>query len=200
MPNLFRLFKPYPSSPVPVFQRISAANVKPASVLLFYGGNVWTELFGNRVYRHQYRPPAFHAAITVGSGEFLNVGKFKTINPLDKVYQSTRRVDVVEYQMLDTQRQFIESFARGDTDDPGPGRIKFPTYAFTDYIRFGLKWFKQSRKDFCSENVVELMNAGGLTISDREPYNTAPWHILEYALSHPNECSVKTLWVGKDFV
>lgn len=164
---------------------------------MFYGGTKLTELFGNRVYRHPFTPPAFHAGLVVSSQEFLNVGKFKTIEDIKEECRSTRRVDVIRYDLATFKREIIEKSARKDVDGPKVGQL--PTYAITDYLRFGLKWFRPSKKDFCSENVVEHLVEVGLNPSYKEPYNTAPWHLLEWALDNAPETSVRTLWIGPDF-
>lgn len=78
--------------------------------------------------------------------------------------------------------------------------IQFPTYGIMDFLRFGFKWFKPTKRDICSENVVELMAAHGFSNSYQEPYNTAPWHLLEWAEKNPSSCAVSTIWKGKDFV
>jgi len=197
MPNLWKLFKKSPAEPLPGFPAISPNDLRAGDALLFYGGVKLTELFGNRVYGHPYSPPAFHAALALSSQEFLNVGKFKTIESIQDEFRSTRRIDVIRYDMATFKREILEKNARKDVDGPKVGQL--PTYAFTDYLRFGLKWFKPSKKDFCSENVVEHLQAVGCESSHREPYNTAPWHLLEFALERMPEVSVRTLWVGPDF-
>lgn len=198
MANLFRLLKPYPAESLPGFPAIAYGDVPPASTLLFYSGNKLTEMFGNRVYRHRYTPPAFHAALTVGNGEMLNVGKFKTIEPIEKELISTRRVDAIIYNMTFFQRDMITHNARLDIDKPKIG-LMLPTYGVLDYLRFAVKWFRPTHYDICSENVVELLMSGGIISSVREPFNTAPWDLLSWAVDHPDKATVKTVWIGKDF-
>jgi len=199
MPNLFKLLKKAPTEPLPGFPAADYLSIPAGSALLFYSGNKVTEMFANRVYEHPYAPPAFHAALTVGDGKMLNVGKFKTIESIKKELISTRRVDAIIYGLTDVARLSVQASALADTDKPKVG-FQLPTYGFTDYLRFGLKWFRPSKKDICSENVVELLANVGFNCSERESYNTAPWHLLEWALHNPDRAIVKTIWIGAKFV
>lgn len=198
MLKLFRLFKKFEAQSLPQYKHMTVEDIPIASTVLFYGGNKLTEMFGNRVYRHPYRPPAFHAALYLGNGEILNVGKFRTVQPLRDEFRSTRRVDVIIYNITNEQRQGIAEAGYQDITRPKVG-VQLPDYGFLDYIRFGVKWWKPTRKDFCSENVVENMAVGGVRVSVQEPYNTAPWHLLEFAEENPTFCKTFTLHVGKDF-
>lgn len=184
---------------LPKYEDIGILQIPKGSVILFYGGNKLTELVGNKIYKHRYVPPAFHAALYAGNGVILNVGKFKTFQPLTKELISTRRVDVIIYNKLDVyKREDLVRDAMLDADKPRTG-IQVSSYAITDYLRFGLRFLKPSKKDFCSENVVELLEGVGIKSSDSKAVNTAPWDLLEYALDHKDECDVKTLWVGTEF-
>ena len=198
MPNLLKLLKPYKAARLHGFPAIALEEVPAASVILFYGGNKVTELVGNRVYEFPFKPPPFHSALTVGDGEMLNVGKFKTIKPIKEELISTRRVDVIVYTMSDTQRDIIAHNARKDVDSPRVG-IQLPTYGVLDYLRFGFKWFRPTKYDVCSENCVENLATGGVTASDKEAFNTAPWDLLSYALDNIQQATPKTLWIGENY-
>ena len=74
-----------------------------------------------------------------------------------------------------------------------------PDYSWTDYLRFGARFLKPSSKDFCSENVVELMNAAGVEVTKHKPVDTAPWHLLEHALANPADFRIYTVHTGAEF-
>jgi hypothetical protein len=178
---------------------ISLADIPPASALLFYNGNKVTERAGMRLFGHRYWPPAFHAALYLEEGRFLNVGKFKTIELVERQLRSTRRVDVVIYKALSAMaRRDVVGAAYRDTSSPKVG-FMLPDYAVTDYLRFLVKAVRPSKKDFCSENVVEAFAAAGLKVSDQEPFNTAPWDLQEWAEARPEVCELRTLWVGSNY-
>lgn len=185
---------------LPKFDQIKIEDIPTASTLLFYGGTKITEFFGNTIYKHPYKPASFHAAFYVEDGLFLNVGKFKIIQEIKKEFRSTRRIDVISYPFI-TKEQRIElsNAAYLDTSKPKVG-LSLPDYDWMAFLRFGFKFLKQSKKnDFCSENVCQLFGAQGIKVSDRIDYQTAPWHLFEYAVAHPDQCSVRSAWVGKDF-
>lgn len=186
------------SKPLPNYSRIALSAIKPASTLLFYGGNKLTQFFGNKVYKHPYSPPAFHAALYLENGIFLNVGGFKSVQELEPQLASTQRVDVIEYEASGDQRKHIVRCGYLDSSRP-KGLVALPDYGWTDYLRFGLKFLRPSRKDFCSENVVELLEKGQIKASHKKAVDTAPWTLLEFAESAPDKAHVFTLHVGKDF-
>jgi len=197
--NIKKYFKTPATKPLPVYPVMQVSEIKVASVLLFYGGNKLTELVGNRRYGHPYKPPAFHAALYLDHGLYLNVGKFRTIEEVSKTFRATRRVDVIVYPRLtDPQRLMIYRAAILDTSRPKFG-FDVPDYGFTDYLRFGFKWWKPANAQFCSENCVLLFQKGGLTISDQEPFNSAPWDILEHAEKYPEQARVYTIHQGLEF-
>lgn len=196
--EFFGLFKKPVGEKLPEYPRLGINEILPASTILFYGGNKLTEAFGNNLYHHPYIPPAFHAAVYIEDGLFLNVGKFRTLESLTKECRSTRRVDIITYSMDLAKRNAIRVAALKDTSQPKVG-LSLPDYAWTDYLRFGFKRFHPSKNDFCSENCVELFGKAGVIISDRKAVDTAPWHLLEYALAHPDTCHVHTLWIGPDY-
>lgn len=200
--RFFKLFKKPTTKPLPIYPPIKMSDIPPASSLLFYGGNKLTELAGNRLYDHPYKPPAFHAAFYIEDGLFLNVGKFKTVQNLKDEFRSTRRVDVIIYRGIKPEkRERLCRAAYLDADKPKIG-LSLPTYAVTDYLRFGLRWFKPSKMDFCSENVVELFATEKVRVSEQEPYNTAPWDIEEYAEKFAQEQKIEiySVWIGPDWV
>jgi hypothetical protein len=198
--NIFNMFKKAKNiEPLPEFDRIKLDDIPSSSIILFYGGNKLTEMVGNNLYGHKYTPPAFHAAFYCENGLFLNVGKFRTIEELSSELRSSRRVDIIILKNLNsTQRLVGVRFAFLDSSKPKVG-IELPDYSWTDYLRFGFKFLKPSKKDFCSENVVEIFQKIGVKVSDHLPVDTAPWNLLEYAISHPSECDIKTLFIGADF-
>ena len=200
MPSLLDLLKPRPTRPLPDFPRIDWRNVMPASALLFYGGGpAITQMAATRMYRHPYHPAAFHAALYLGNGDFLNVGKFKTVERLSQEFRSTRRIDVISYEMPGDVADAIARDGYRDADKPKVG-MSLPTYGVTDFLRFGLKWWKPSTKDICSENVTEILRAHGVECAEpSEPFNVAPWHLLEWAEKNPSMCQIKTIHVGGDF-
>lgn len=198
------LKKPKGQQPLPVRKPIALDKVKDASALIFYGspGNKVTELFGARMYEHQYIPSPFHAAMYLEDGKFLNVGRFKEVKAVEEEFKSTRRVDVIEYKLSPKIRSSVVSAGFLDEDkknDLGWFTRLTTSYAVTDFLRFGFKWFKPSKKDFCSENVVELFQTADFSPTDLEPYNTAPWDLVEWAEEHQEACAIKTLWVGEDW-
>jgi hypothetical protein len=197
--RLLDIFKKPETKPLPSYRQISLGEIPPASAILFYGGNKLTEMAGNRLYKHPYAPPAFHAAFYIGDSLFLNVGKFRTIEDIGAELRSTRRVDIIIYKMItpDVRRALCHA-ATMDCSKPKIG-LELPDYAIMDYLRFGLRFLKPSKKDFCSENCVELFATGGISISDLKACDTAPWDIQEFAEAHPDLCEIRTLWVGPDF-
>ena len=197
--NIFNLFKrPKAIKPLPTYPHIDLKDVPAASCLLFYGspGNKATETVGERLYGHKYHPPAFHAALYLGDNEILNVGRFKEIKNVYQQYTNTRRVDVIVYKLHSFDRDVVVSNGRRDISK---NKHKVTDYAITDFLRFGLKWWKPSKKDFCSENVVENLNTIGFHPTDTEPYNTAPWDLLEWAEAHPDLATIYTLHEGDIF-
>ncbi len=204
MPNLLRLLKPFPTEPVPEFMPIRWQDIPPASGLIFYGSNDLTATFGNRVYHHPWRPAASHAAIYLGNGDYLNVGAYKTKESIIRSMSvSTHRVDVIRYRMPDGAADEIvkDCLAQISKDrERGPlGLPKPPTYGVLDFVRFGLKWWGPQKQEFCSENYFNTFQRHGVRTSVQESYNTAPWHLVEYANENPSACEMLTLSVGIDF-
>lgn len=199
--KLKKLFKKTVTFPLPTYQPIKLEDVPAASTLLFYGfpGNKLTQLVGNRLYGHPYSPPAFHAAFYINDGLFLNVAKFRHLHQIEREFKSTRRVDVIIYPGIsDGTRKALCKEAVLDTSRPRFG-LMFPDYSFTDYARFLFRFLSPSKKDFCSENVVETFAKADIKVSDLKAVDTAPWDLQEYGESHPGECEIRTLWVGQDF-
>lgn len=199
--NILKIFKiKKDTQPLPVYEKIEIEQIPAASILLFYGGNKLTEMVGNNLYNHPYRPPAFHAAFYCENGLFLNVGKFRIIEEVTTELRSTRRVDVLILKGLSSvQREVAIKFAFLDSSKPKVG-IELPDYSWTDYLRFGFKFLKPSKKDFCSENVVELFEKVGVKVSDKKAVDTAPWDLFGYAIANSDKFDIKTLHVGDQFV
>lgn len=209
------------ATPLPTFPRIRTEQIPAASILLFYGGTPLTEIAGNYIYKHPYRPAAFHAAGFIGKGEVLNVNKTTTIENILDMRQSTRRIDVIVLtDLTDEEREIICSRFRRDAGKN--------FYDGVGYLRFGgklkilrfLKKIKASEKDdFCSDNVVDNIGAleayrrsgdsdevlASLRLSRAIPVSaypaedSAPWHLLEHALTLPDIRKVYTYWKGPDF-
>ena len=200
--NIFDIFKKVKTEPLPKYPPIKIEEIPAASGILFYGGNKLTELAGNRLYKFKYRPPAFHAAFYIGDpepGMFLNVGKFKTIQDISAEFRSTRRIDIIIYKNIDVdQRRRLAKLAIMDASKPKVG-VSLPDYGITDYLRFGLRFLRPSKKDFCSENVCELLAAESVIVSSNKPVDTAPWDLQEFAEANPESCEIRTLWIGPDF-
>jgi len=198
--NVKKLFAKPTVQPLPEFPVILLDDIPAASAILFYGGNKLTELVGNRLYDYPFRPPAFHAAFYIGGVDhlFLNVGKFRTIQRIEDEFRSTRRVDIIIYKNIEPHiREHLASTATLDYSKPKVG-LELPDYAFTDYLRFGLRFLKPSKKDFCSENVVELFASQNVKTSSRNAVDTAPWDLAAYAMGTPS-AEIRTLFVGPDF-
>lgn len=205
--NLLKLLKkPKGVVPLPVYPEIRIDQIPAASALVFYGapGNKATELVGQRLYGHKYNPVSFHAALYLKDGDFLNVGKTKEVLKIASEFRSARRIDVLVYELSDAQRTLITHAGYMDTskaNTPLEKLLKRPLldYGVTDFLRFGLKWWKPSKKDICSENVVENMDVAGFHPSDTEAYNTAPWDLVEWAEANPLKAKIYTLHEGADF-
>jgi hypothetical protein len=205
--NLLKLLKkPKNQVPLPAYPTIEIDDIKPASALVFYGspGNKATELVGSRLYGVRYLPVPFHAALYLSKGEFLNVGKTRQVLALKKEFKNTRRIDVIEYNIPARARKAIETAGRDDTSKVNSVLekvIKKPVidYAITDFLRFGFKSIPPSKKDFCSENVVENMAVSGIEVSDNKAVDTAPWDLAEWAEEHPEVATIYTLWEGDVF-
>jgi hypothetical protein len=197
-----KLFTKPVTVPLPEWDGIKQADIPPASIILFYGGNKLTQLIGNRLYGHPYNPPAFHAAFYIGdpeAGLFLNVGAFRTLQYLKDEFKSTRRIDIVTVKNLTSaQRKRLCAKALLDTSKPHAG-IEFPDYAITDYLRFGFRFLKPSKKEFCSENVCDLFASEGVSISANKAVDTAPWDLEEFAETHREDFQMFTAWRGVDF-
>lgn len=196
MPNLLKLFKKPKTEPLPEYPRITMEEIPKASGLAWYGVNRVTEMFGNRVYGHRFKPAASHFSTYLRDGLHLNVGAFRRVQPVQKDLTERRRVDVLVYNLTDKQRREIMKTCFQDQSETD-GFVEMSDYAWSDFLRFGVKWFKPSSKDFCSENHVENFLKHNVRTSHQEPYNSGPWHIVEFGL----ETDVKffTLHVGKDF-
>lgn len=196
--NLLKLLKKPVLQPLPTFIPITLENIPTASILVFYGGTKLTELAGNRLYGHPYNPAAFHAAFYIENGLFLNVGAFKTIQALKNEFRSTRRIDViVDKYLLPQERKQLCYTAALDATEPKVG-LNLPNYSATDFLRFAFRFLKPSKKQFCSENVVELFETVGRKVSDLKAVDTAPWDLLEYAMGKP-DFQIYTLHEGIDF-
>jgi hypothetical protein len=197
--------------PLPVFPPITIPEIPSGSALEFYGGNKFTEFYGNHrkefwggkaCTQFPYTPPPFHTAHYQRRGYFFNVGMFRTIKKLEGELLSTRRVDVIIYK--EVTPDLGERIADDMQDDADkPGLFKRMTYAVQDYARFepALRWLipEDKKRDFCTEDKVRRMLQFGIKTSARPPAKSAPWDDVLYALAHPKTCELRTLHVGADF-
>ena len=188
------------TKPLPKFEAIALENVPECSTLLFYGGTKVTEWFGNNIYKHQYKPPAYHAAFYIERGRCLNVGKFKSVTKITDDFLSNRRIDVISYKYIrKDQVDLLKDAAYDDADKAKLARLA-PTYDWKGFLRFGLKFIRQSKgNDFCSENVVQIFNTQKIKVSKFVDYDTAPWDLLDFALENPDQCKIRNLWTGGKF-
>lgn len=188
------------TKPLPKFEAIALENVPECSTLLFYGGTKVTEWFGNNIYKHQYKPPAYHAAFYIEQGLFLNVGKFKCVQEITAEFLSNRRIDVISYKYIrKDQVEPLKKLAYLDTSKPKVG-LSLPDYDWRAFLRFGFKWIRQSKKnDFCSESVVQIFGSQKVKVSKFVDYDTAPWDLLDFALENPDQCKIRNLWTGGQF-
>ena len=184
---------------LPVYKKISVDDIPPMSVGLCYGGNKVTETVGNTKYKHPYYPPAYHAFIYQIAGVILNVGKYKTQESIVDFCTGNERIDIIAYKDL-TMKQRMKLLNVSMLDVDKPKLIKFPTYDWKGFSHFGFKFVKPSKKkDFCSDNCVDIFDSQPYKISDKPSERTAPWDLFEYALKHKETCNINTLWIGKDF-
>lgn len=205
--------------PLPAYEYIEVRDIPPASIFLFYGGNALTSWWGNRVFKHEYRPASFHAAGGLGGCRLLNIGKTATIRDIRSMFQSTHRIDVIIlHDLTDEERAIIcRKFER----DAGANFYDVAGYARhaskSPALRF-LKWIKSSNKnDYCSDNVVdnfseppirrpgdtdeiiaELTLPRKIEVSAHPGEDSAPWHLLEHALAHPQR-EIRRVWEGIEF-
>ena len=210
--------------PLPEFKSINNINeIPPASILLFYGGTELTEVVGNYVYKHPYKPAAFHAAGYLGDGRVLNIGKEAKILDIREQFRSTRRIDVIVLKDLTTEEREIicKKFERDANNN---------FYDVAGFIRYGgqlkiLKFLKKVRSsnknDYCSDNVVDnfsepplkrpgdseqtyqsLLLPRKIEVSYNDSENSAPWHLLEHAMDKDFQNGTRdvlTVWKGMDF-
>ena len=187
---------------LPEFPAIKVEDIPPCSALLYYGVMPLTSWYANRRFKHPYKPGAYHAAFYIWNGLSLQVGKFHTIQKIEKDFSERKRIDVVAYpNITDKVRKDMATAAFDDADEPKLGFNK-STYGVFDFLRFEplLRWLPRSKKEICSENTYRMFAKCGVKIAEKPPKTeVAPWNIFEYAVAHPEECKVYTVWVGKDY-
>jgi hypothetical protein len=190
---------PEHAPPLPPFPAISGLDLLPGDALLFYGypGTQITQRLGFNKYGYPFHP-AFHAALTETVGLFHNVGQFTTNKLLVDEYKSSRRIDVVRYQMTDAQRATILQATILDTTVPRVG-LNLTSYGVMDFLHFGFAFIGKGKTPVCSADVVNLLLKGGVTSSPRDALDTAPWDLQEYAAANPALCQQYTLWSGPDY-
>lgn len=184
---------------LPPFQMIDPEAIPPASVILVYGfpGVKPTQRLGVHKYHHPWHP-AFHAAVLLRDGIVHNVGQFRTDILLLEMFKSTRRVDVLIYPMLETQRRTIIQAAELDTSIPKFG-FQVTDYGVSQLLNFGFSFIKDGKQPVCSENVVNIMGKGGITCSFEKPKATAPWDLQEYAQANSGMVEQRTVWIGPHY-
>lgn len=183
---------------LPEFPRIDIKEIPPASILLFYGipGTLVTQRLGVNKFGVPYHPP-FHAALMMRDGIFHNVGKFRTDKLLSDELKSTRRIDVITYEMTDEQRSEIMRATELDTSTPHTG-LEVSDYGIGTFLNFGFSFVGHSKQPICSEDVVKLLAVGGVKCSNNEPKESAPWDLQLFANDNPKSKQY-TLHVGKDY-
>lgn len=222
--SIAKMFSSFRPGPLPSYPMMASNEpILPGSIALFYGGMELTEVAGNYIYHHPYKPAAFHAAGVITDNRVLNINAFATIDDISSMFKSTRRVDIIELlDLTDVERQIIcKKFER----DAGRN-----FYDAVGYLRFGgklkvlgfLKKLHASKdNDFCSDNVCDnfsqppmrhpndtdaiiqsLTLPRKIDVSYYPSKDTAPWHLLEHALDKNFQNGtrrVRTIWVGPDF-
>jgi hypothetical protein len=210
--------------PIPKFDFVKPEEILKASIFVFYGGTKLTEIVGNRIYKHPYWPASFHTAGGMGGPKLLNVNKITSIEDIRSMYQSTRRIDVIELlDLTDEERDIIyRKFER----DAGHN-----IYDAIGYLRKGsklkalrfLKYFHASDKDdYCSDNVVDNFSEPPYRRSDdtdeiikslilprfiqvcyESSEDSTPWGMLEQAMAKNFQNGtrrIRTVHVGTDFL
>lgn len=169
------------------------AEIPPASTLLFYNGQKWTEREG-RIKGFPFKLPPFHASFYLGDGLHLNQGKRAAIEPLKDEFRSTRRIDVITYGFLTLEdRAMLCREAR-----LREGML----YDFGGLGDFGFSFLKEwSWANFCSEQVAEIFESKGFRCSDKEPSETEPFRLWQFADRYaiPAQIEIRTVHLGKDF-
>jgi hypothetical protein len=175
----------------PVWPLMKVEDIPPASTLLYYNGNTWTEKEA-RVKGFPYKDPPFHASFYLGYGKHLNQSAIAQPASLTEEFRSTRRVDVITYPDLsDTDRQKLveEAFSRVGTIYDIPG-----------FIRFGLPFMKEWHfANFCSEQVAEIFDTEGFRVSIKAPKDTEPFRLWQFASLYPKNVLIRTLHVGAEY-
>ena len=191
---------------LPEFPKVDPHDLPECSALLFYGAGGVTSL-GAALYKHPYRPAAFHQAFHIHDGIIVNVNWTTFIQHIDDFLKSKYRIDVIRYrEMTSMQKQQAEYTALQRA--AGKGR-KMRFYDWRGYASFGFRKIpalrhlvKPSKKwDFCSDQGVDIYESlrPPIKISEYDDEMSAPWHTLEYALKYPDLCEIKTCWVGSKF-
>lgn len=184
---------------LPAFPEIGMDGVFPGDILLFYGfpGTEPTQRLGVNKYGCAFHPP-FHAALMMVDGIFHNVGQFTTDKMLSDEFKSSRRIDVIRYQMTPSQRTAVYQATELDTTIPRVG-LNITSYGVMDFLHFGFSFIGKGKTPVCSADVVNLLAKGGVNCSPHPALETAPWDLQEYASTNPLTCQQFTLWSGPDY-
>ena len=63
-----------------------------------------------------------------------------------------------------------------------------------------MRWLPKSKNDICSEDVFKRFEKFGVTVANRpDNVEVAPWMLYEWALANPEQCKIRTVWIGEDF-
>jgi hypothetical protein len=182
-------------SPYPL---IKLEDVPPASAAIFYGtpGNAITERIEVNLYKCPFHPP-FHSALTMRDLMFHNVGRFRTNELLQEEFRSSRRIDIIIYKKINTEaiRAKIMQATILDTSEPHFG-LDITDYGVLNFIHFGFYFVYKGKELVCSGNVVKLLLDGNVRSSEDNASETTPHELVLYAMNHPDECEIRTLWIG----
>jgi hypothetical protein len=183
---------------LPLFPPISVSELLPGDTLLFYGypGVAVTQRLGVNKYGYKFHP-AYHAALMMRDGIFHDVGQFTTDHLIADEFKSTRRIDVIRYQMTQEQRTIIFQESELDTTIPHTG-INITSYGIADFLHFGFSSIGRGKTPVCSANVVQLHTKANNICSVHPALDTAPWDLQEYATLTPSTQQF-TLWNGQDY-
>lgn len=179
--------------PMPVYPRIELQDIPPASVALFYNGQTLTEKEA-RVKGFPFKLPPYHATMVLEDGQHLTQGARGKIEALANEMRSTRRIDIIVYN-------FLTKPDRAQLCDDAR-KMKGKIYDIGGFLHFGFKFIMPWKfAFFCSELCAYIFKQRRFTISFREPSETAPFHLWEYAhIYEPSmTCEFRTLHIGQDY-
>lgn len=189
--------------PLPNFEFIKVENIPICSSLIYYGNMPLTSFYGNKRFKHPYKPAAYHAARYLENGLALQVGKFRTLQKLSEDFTEKRRIDVISYNFIpeNVKKQMITK-AYLDADEPkwGYNRLR---YGIFDFLRFEplLRWLPKSKQPICSEDTYNWFRDYGYVVGNRPnpKLEVAPWDLFAWAMENRDKVLIQTVWVGETF-